>query len=121
MKTQTEIIETLESSIIEIVKESIENVTMSDYGTVWETPEEIEETVNDLIFQMIDGMQEVIYTYKAKEISEIIGIYDAFDTSDMTGERFENWSQVAFENIYELMIQTLSISQIIEKELNKLG
>ena len=113
-RTKSQMIETLENNIIEMVRYEINQNNL-------DTVEDIEDAVNDEIFQMIDGMQEVIYTYKAKEISEIIGLYDAFDTSENTGERFENWSQVAFENIYELMNNEISISQIIEKELNKLG
>ena len=114
MKTQTEIIETLENNIIEMVRYEINQNNL-------DTVEDIEDSVNDEIFQMIEGMQEVIYTYKAKEISEVIGLYDAFDVSEMTGERFDSWSHVAFENIFELMNNEISISQIIEKELNKVA
>lgn len=113
MKTQKEIIETLESNIIEMVRYEINQNNL-------DTVEDIEDSVNDEIFQMIDGMQEVIYTHKAKEISKVIGLYDAFDTSDMTGERFDNWSQVAFENIYELMNNELpNIVSIVAHRLNK--
>ena len=55
MKTQTEIIETLESSIIEMVRYEINQNNL-------DTVEDIEDAVNDETFQMIDGMQEVIYT-----------------------------------------------------------
>ena len=116
MKTQTEIIETLESSIIEMVRYEINQNNL-------DTVEDIEDAVNDGIFELIDGMQEVIYTYKAKEISEIIGIYDAFDESDFSGERFEDWSQVAFANIYQLICDEMDImgmvETMVETELNK--
>jgi hypothetical protein len=73
------------------------------------------DTLNDLIWEMIDSDENVIYTYKAKEISKLIGDYDAFDTSDMTGERFDNWSQVAFENIYHLIYENIDIDLVLEK------
>ena len=76
------------------------------------------DTLNDLIFEMIDSDENVIYTYKAKEISELIGDYDAFDTSNMTGERFDNWSQVAFENIYDLIYENIDMDLVLEK-MNK--
>jgi hypothetical protein len=71
------------------------------------------DTLNDLIFQMIDSDENVIYTHKAKQISEIIGQYDAFDTSDISGERFENWSQVAFENIYHLIYNEIDLESLL--------
>ena len=71
------------------------------------------DTLNDQILQMIDGDENVIYTYKAKEISEYIGQYDAFYTSDITGERFDNWSQVAFENIYYLIYENIDIESLL--------
>ena len=79
--------------------------------------EEIEnvDTLHEFIFQMINDDENVIYTYKAKEISKLIGDYDAFDTSDMTGERFDNWGQVAFENIYHLIYENIDIDLVLEK------
>jgi hypothetical protein len=71
------------------------------------------ETLNDLIFEMIDGDENVIYTHKAKQISETIGRYDPFDTSEETGERFENWSQVAFENIYFLIYEEIDLESLL--------
>jgi hypothetical protein len=71
------------------------------------------DTLNDLIFEMIDSDENVIYTYKAKQISGIIGEYDAFDTSDISGERFNNWSQVAFENIYHLIYNEIDLESLL--------
>ncbi len=72
------------------------------------------DKLNDLIYEMINMDENVIYTYKAKEISELIGGYDAFDTSDITGERFENWHQVAFENIYHLIYNDIDIESLLD-------
>ena len=71
------------------------------------------DTLNDQILQMIGGDKNVIYTYKAKEISEYICQYDAFDTSDITGERFENWPQVAFQNIYYLIYENIDTESLL--------
>ena len=71
------------------------------------------DTLNDLIFEMIDSDENVIYTYKAKQISETICQYDAFDTSYITGEKFDNWSQVAFENIYHLIYNEIDLESLL--------
>ena len=71
------------------------------------------EQLNDLIFEMVDNDANVIYTHKAKQISETIGRYDAFDTSEETGERFNDWSQVAFENIYYLIYEEIDIENLL--------
>ncbi len=73
------------------------------------------DTLNDLIWEMIDSDENVVYTYKAKEISETIGQYDAFDRSEITGERFENWSQLAFENIYHLIYENIDIESLLSE------
>lgn len=70
--------------------------------------------LDDQIWQSIDGCQDVIYTYKAEEISNIIGTYSAFDTWDnVTGEKFDNWSQVAFANIYDLIQENIDLDALI--------
>ena len=71
------------------------------------------DTLNELIFEMIDNDENVIYIHKAKLISDTIGKYDAFDTSDISGERFEYWSQVAFENIYHLIYNEIDIESLL--------
>ena len=111
MKTKTEIIETVSDWITETVAYEIGK---RNYDT-----DSILEVVDEEIYQTIYSMQEVIYTYKAKEISDIIGIYDAFDESDFSGERFEDWSQVAFANIYQLICDELDIMGMVETLVKK--
>ena len=67
---------------------------------------------------MINDSQFVIYTHKAKEISKTINLYDAFDKSDITGERFADWSQVAFENLYSLIYNEIDVNELIKTTLN---
>ena len=109
MYTKNELIEQMSEQITDIINEASEFTNDFD---------EVEETVNDEIFQMINDSQFVIYTHKAKEISKTINLYDAFDTSDITGERFSDWSQVAFENLYALIYNEIDVNELIETILN---
>ena len=109
MYIKNELIQQMSEQITDIIKEASEFTKDFD---------EVEETVNDEIFQMINDSQFVIYTHQAKEISKTINLYDAFDTSDMTGERFDNWSQVAFENLYSLIYNEIDVNELIETTLN---
>ena len=109
MYTENELIEQMSEQITDIIKEASEFTKDFD---------EVEETVNDEIFQMINDSQFVIYTHQAKEISKTINLYDAFDTSDITGERFSDWSQVAFENLYSLIYNEIDVNELIETTLN---
>ena len=109
MYTKYKLIGQMSEQITEIINEASEFT--NDFN-------DVEETVNDEIFQMINDSQFVIYTHKAKEISKTINLYDAFDTSDITGERFDNWSQVAFENLYSLIYNEIDVNELIETTLN---
>ena len=109
MYTKNELIEQMSEQITDIIKEASEFTNDFD---------DVQETVNDEIFQMINDSQFVIYTHQAKEISKTINLYDAFDTSDITGERFADWSQVAFENLYSLIYNEIDVNELIEKTLN---
>tara|TARA_B110000027_G_scaffold92032_1_gene97371 strand:- start:158 stop:493 length:336 start_codon:yes stop_codon:yes gene_type:complete len=109
MYTKYKLIGQMSEQITEIINEASEFT--NDFN-------DVEETVNDEIFQMINDSQFVIYTHKAKEISKTINLYDAFDTSDITGERFDNWSQVAFENLYSLIYNEIDVTELIETTLN---
>lgn len=53
----------------------------------------------DALFQIIDGLSDVIYTYQAQKVAEAFGL-SPFDYSDWTGERFNSYSQMSFEAIY---------------------
>ena len=109
MYTKNELIEQMSEQITDIINEASEFTNDFD---------DVQETVNDEIFQMINDSQFVIYTHQAKEISKTINLYDAFDTSDITGERFADWSQVAFENLYSLIYNEIDVTELIETTLN---
>ena len=104
----------------ELIQEMTEQITdiIIEASEFTSDIEAVEETVNDEIFSMINNSEFVIYTGKAKEISKSINLYDAFDTSDITGERFDNWSQVAFENLYSFIYNEIDVNDLIETTLN---
>jgi hypothetical protein len=107
--TKSELLQEMEETIIDIIMES------SEYNN---DVDEVQDIVSDEIFQMINDSQYIIYTHKAKEISNTINLYDVFDTSDITGERFDDWSQVAFENLYSFIYNEINVSELIETTLN---
>ena len=109
MYTKNELIQQMSEQITDIINEASEFTNDFVY---------VEESVNDAIFQMINDSQYIIYTHQAKEISKTINLYDAFDISDITGERFDNWSQVAFENLYSLIYNEIDVNELIETTLN---
>ena len=109
MYTKNELIEQMSEEITDIINEASEFT--NDIN-------EVQDTTNELIWEMINNSQFVIYTHKAKEISKTINLYDAFDTSDLTGERFADWAQVAFENLYALIYNNIDVTELIETTLN---
>ena len=85
-----------------------------DYTNEYEVRNYINTTVCDIIseqlkdydcdyeealFQIIDGLSDVIYNYQAQKVSEAFGL-SPFEYSDWTGERYNSYNQMAFEAIY---------------------
>ena len=57
------------------------------------------DNFNDNLWEIINGLGDVIYTYQAKKISEAFD-FDVFSEDDLTGERFTSYNQIAFTIIY---------------------
>jgi hypothetical protein len=56
--------------------------------------------INDHVVEIIDGLSDVIYNYQAKKIAETF-YYDPFTSeSEMTGEKFNSYNEMAFELLY---------------------
>jgi len=53
----------------------------------------------EALFEIIDGLSDVIYNYQAQKVAEAFGL-NPFDESEFTGERFTSYNQMAFEAIY---------------------
>tara|TARA_R100000951_G_scaffold47768_1_gene40752 strand:- start:54 stop:440 length:387 start_codon:yes stop_codon:yes gene_type:complete len=120
MKTKNDIIKEWESVISDIIKEVKEyDFKYNEWSNfvIGNGKNDFTSRVDELIWEYIDGDQDVIYTYNAKEISSIIGTYDCFDEWELTGEQFKDWSQCAFANIYDLIQENISIDKLIRQEL----
>ena len=115
--TKNEIINDWKGTISDIINEVIKYdfEGSKDAEILLTEREDFNERVNELLWETIDGCQDVIYTYKAKEISETINIYDIFEEWELTGERFDNWSQCAFANIYDMIQYEIDINELISK------
>ena len=59
------------------------------------------EDTYDHVWEIIDGLYEVIYNYPAKRVAEAFGM-SAFDHSEVTGERYSSYNEMAFEKIQQL-------------------
>ena len=120
MKTRKQVIEEWKSVISDIIKEvkeyDFKENEWSEF-VIGDDKYNFLHRVDELIWEYIDGDEDVIYTYNAKEISNIIGKYDCFDEWDLTGEQFKNWSQCAFANIYDLIQDNICIEKLIRQEL----
>lgn len=120
MKTRKQVIEEWKSVISDIIKEVKEyDFKENEWSqfVIGDDKYNFISRVDELIWEYIDGDEDVIYTYNAKEISKIIGTYDCFDEWDLTGEQFKNWSQCAFANIYDLIQDNICIEKLIRQEL----
>ena len=120
MKTRNDIIKEWESVITDIIQEvkeyDFKENEWSEF-VIGDDKYNFLHRVDELIWEYIDGDSDVIYTYNAKEISNIIGKYDCFDEWELTGEQFKNWSQCAFANIYDLIQNNICIEKLIRQEL----
>jgi hypothetical protein len=57
------------------------------------------DTQDDYIFEVIEGLSDVIYNYQAQKVAEAFGL-SPFDESEFTGERFNSYNEMAMEAIY---------------------
>lgn len=71
--------------------------------------DEFLDLVNDRLHQDFDSA--VIYTQTAKDIVQCIGLADIFETSEMSGERFESWEHCAYENLYLFVNENIDIER----------
>ena len=101
-------------TIQDIVNEVIENDFQDNTdGSILVTErDDLNEKIDQLIWEGLDGCEEVIYTYQAKDVCEALQV-DIFDTSAMTGENFNSWSQAAFDSIYTLIQEEDLIDQCL--------
>jgi len=81
--------------------------------------DEVEERLWDCLFGIVDDSCYVIYTYQAKEVIELLNYFDPFDINDMTGERFDSYSQCAYENIYKFISEEIDPTHLLDDFINQ--
>ena len=83
--------------IFEMVKRDVKmlvDVLLNEYE--WED----EDDVNENIWEVVDGLENVIYNYNAEKVARAFDKCP-FDHSPITGERFASWNEMAYEVYYE--------------------
>ena len=82
------------------VKEMVENdiemlldVLLNEYD--WETLDDVQ----DNIWEVVDGMGNVIYNYRAEKIARAFDMCP-FEKSPITGDNFNSWNEMSFEVYY---------------------
>ena len=73
------------------------------------------DTLDKLMREQLIGDRNVIITYKAKQLVEAIGHYDAFDTNEETGERFSDWSDLAYKNLMVLVRDEIDMDVLLNE------
>ena len=117
MRTRNDIKEEWIDMIQNIIKDLIkyEFEYFSDTDILVTNRDDFNTRIEDVIWEALNDDQDVIYTHKAKEIIDIINIYDIFDEWEMTGERFKDYSSCAFANLYDFIQNEISINDLVSK------
>ena len=89
----------------EVVIPSVYECLVDDYGFA---SDDYNSDPYDNIHEIIDGMSEVIYNYKAKKIAQAFDYCPFNSVSEMTGEKFHNYNVMAYEIIYNGVIDQYS-------------
>lgn len=98
----------------EVVIPSVYESLVDDYGFA---SEDYNSDPHDNIHEIIDGMAEVIYNYKAKKIAQAFDYCPFESISEMTGEKFPNYNVMAYEIIYNGV--TLEYSEQLQEVIYK--
>jgi hypothetical protein len=121
--TKADVIKQWKSTIYDIIDEvrtyEFKDNDLDDLLLTINKRYDFEEVINERIRETLDGCENVIYTYNAQKISEIINIYGVFDQWELSGENFKSWSDCAFANIYDLIQNEISIDNLISEYLAK--
>ena len=104
---------TIEDIIQDLIKYEFDD--FSDTDILVTNRDDFNNRIEESIFEVLNGDADVIYTHKAKEVINIIDIYDIFDEWELTGERFKDYSSCAFANLYDFIQNEISINDIISK------
>ena len=80
------------------VRNHITNVIVPQINEDLKEYDSDEDSQYDALFEIINGLSDVIYNYQARKVSEAFDV-SPFDNSEMTGERFNSFNEIAFEVI----------------------
>ena len=64
----------------------------------------------EAVHEIIDGLSDVIYNYQAEKIAEAFGYCPFESVSEITGEKFNSYNEIAFEIIYNEFMSEYSLS-----------
>ena len=103
----------IEDIIQDLIKYEFDDY--SDTDILVTNRDDFNTRIEEMIWESLNDDQDVIYTHKAKEVINIIDIYDIFDEWDLTGERFKDYSSCAFANLYDFIQNEISIDDLISK------
>ena len=117
MRTKNDIKEewigVIEGIIQDLIKYEFDDY--SDTDILITNRDDFNNRIEESIFEVLNGDADVIYTHKAKEVINIIDIYDIFDEWELTGERFKDYYSCAFANLCDFIQNEISIDDIISK------
>ena len=86
-----------EYHIREIVRRDVKmlkDVLLNEYE--WED----EDDVNENIWEVVDGLENVIYNYNAEKVARAFDKCP-FDKSEITGDNYNSWNEMAYEVYYD--------------------
>ena len=117
MRTKNDIKEEWIGVIEDIIQDLIkyEFDDFSDTDILITNRDDFNTRIEEMMWESLNDDQDVIYTHKAKEVINIIDIYDIFDEWELTGERFKDYSSCAFANLYDFIQNEISIDDLISK------
>ena len=78
----------IQNHINQVVIPGIYETLVDDYGF---GKENYFGHLHDNIHEIIDGLEEVIYTYQARKIAEAFELCPFESIDELTGERFTSW------------------------------
>lgn len=82
------------------VRNYITNVIVPQINENLKDYDSDENSQYDALFQIINGLSDVIYNYQAKKVSEAFDI-SPFDYSEMTGQRYDSFNEISFDVIMD--------------------
>ena len=117
MRTKNDIKEEWIGTIEDIIQDLIkyEFNDYSDADILVTNRDDFNTRIEEMIWESLNDDQDVIYTHKAKEVINIIDIYDIFDEWDLTSERFNDYSSCAFANLYDFIQNEINVNDLISK------